>query len=363
MNTLHAYCLRWLFMALVITVIAGCGKKNAPTDIVPPIAEWNKHPDFISFVQRSLNLIATEDEIMVYGENACSVISANNEATHYFSSATGIQYKFPASGILRFLTSNNSSSMVVDTWCGVQPSSFFYDLATDSIPSQILLTRYFQGRASSVGFDGKFTFLVPATSSELNYPLFYWVTIDTTQYSGGTFRITSGKVTPVVLKDVVVQNMALVNIEYLNGYFWVSFYDRSIAGYEWTYRLHPDEGYLKVADLGFNELFSYNGQMFGTRQTYLYEASLDGMGWVKKQTFADAVVSQLSYQNILGEIYFYGSQFIGKLQWNSDNTMELISLQNPGLEDNYITAIEHFQGKLYVATYAGLFWLEMDKLK
>ncbi|MEZ4772941.1 MAG: hypothetical protein R3D00_07150 [Bacteroidia bacterium] len=363
MNTLHAYCHRLLFTALALTLIAGCGKKNEPTDVVPEIAEWKKHPDFISFVQRSLNLIAIEDELMVYGENACSVISPNNEAAHYFSSTTGVQYKFPASGILRFLSSDNSSSMVIETWCGSQPSLFFYDFATDTIPSQILLTRYFQGRASSVGFDGKFTFLVPAKSSDLNHPLFYWVTIDTTQYSGGSFRITSGKVTPVVFTDVVVQNMELVNIEYLNGYFWVSFYDRSMPGYEWTYRLHPDHGYLKVADLGFNELFSYNGQMYGTRQTYLYEASPDGMGWVKKQTFSDAVVSQLSYQEVLGEIYFYGNQFIGKLQWNSGNTMELIPFQNPGLEDNYITAIEHFQGKLYVSTYAGLFWLEIDQLK
>ncbi len=351
-----------LLLFCCVGIISGCNQEPDGSALEPEIIEWKLLPEFISFVQRGYNLIPGENELKVYGENSCSVISPQNEVRHCVSFPQGSQYKFPASNLIKFHGEKHSPLISVSQWCcEPNPTSIVYDFSEDSLFDAILYNESFRGRVNTIGYDGGFTFLIPARGKDM-HPLFYLLALDTTQFIGGDFELNIGSISRIMIEEESIL-MEMVNIEFLNGAYWVSFYDRSQPGIgDRTYRISRDGKYEKIVERAFNDMFLYEDKLYATSQRSIYEAPISGVNWVEKHQFSDAIVSQVSFTEIQGEICFYGSGILGKINWSDQENTTLQPLINEGLQDKVITSIAEFQDKVYVATYSGLFWVEMNKL-
>ena len=352
----HDFLLLSLFL---ITLLLACRSEN-PVDPPASSVSWTAHPEFISHYQRAYNLVQGEEELLVYGESFCSRINQQHDASHCLSAPERIDFKFPASDKIRFYGYEFSSLIGVDPWCcEAHAGAIVIDLAEDSLFEKVIYNQHFPGRANTIGFDGESVFLIPARGKNLDRPLFYLLRVNLEPLANESFRLSLDTLQRVIIEGELVTSMAIVNIEYLKGEFWVSFFDQSNPSVvQRTYRINPDGRYEKSADMTFNELFLSGDHIIGTRQSFIYGyANI----WEEWFPLRDATISQVSFQEIRGEQLFYGSDFVGSLHVQPQVLGTKI-FPNEGMEGRVITDIEVWGDRLYVATTSGLFWTLVENL-
>ncbi|OJJ20150.1 hypothetical protein BKI52_16900 [marine bacterium AO1-C] len=355
-----------IFIVIGIFLLLGCEKEKIVEKLIEKEYAWTLHPnpDLKANQAILLNSYATEDYFFAVGYNTfTSMVSDSLVHPDAFGNNSNMVTYGSHRGVLSetkilidddfFAYQSVYGALVIHPNLNPITSGTWTYLRMEDIDSTF---KRFYYVPSSLGnglvVNDKKQLLVPYVGKQATPTLLLLdlkpntddlrlVRIDTSR----TQKITIPRVSHAILPG---------SFHSIGNNFYFSFYH--------TYRLNSN-GEIKVVldNISISDFVKDGANIYGIGYGKLYKSIDDGINWSEVQNLQAYDFELMDYSKVGDKIiayYKYGQIF--ELTFGPTGIEQSRELENDGLQGKYITSVTEFQGKVYVTTYSGLYYRNID---
>jgi len=306
---------------------------------------WKANSSFVNKFAIVLNSYGTENKLNIVGYNFFSEIdpAITDEGNFQFYSKLGddnMDYKMPVNENI-FVNADAKTFIITPTSEAMGPNSAFIDF--DKIDKDFNRFGFvYRIAGECVKINNKNQILVPyqAIYGDFKFLLINLKdesashTIDTLETKILNTGLASGYAGPIMFTN--------------KDYFLVSMVN--------TFKVYADGSFSKVFDGGFKKMYYQNGILYGYTYDEIYCSYDDGENWILSGEISEQFILQMQYLFIDNEIILtYNSQMFH--QEIVDNKINLMEIDNDGLDGKFITSINKCNDKVFVTTLSGVYYI------
>jgi hypothetical protein len=356
---MHTHAFLYVFLFVLLSGITAC-KKEAEV-IVPEVEEeiisWQPEPNILLADKILLNAYATENTFLVMGHKTLFTFSRSEErpSAALLSPVLPLIRKPALSKDFHLLIGDNENFLIfrhtANPWPYESRGKYLQDIDSTFTPEAHVAYMH-DHRFRPYAFNNRNQCLVAVKEtrpgSTVTFLLANLEVIPNDEPNRQTIHIASGK--RIVMPWYAHQAVQVMAFE---DCFLVSTNSYSALVYS-------DGRVKQIFDRGVTEYFTYNQQLYaifpdgsGSR---LMRSADKGETW---QSFSDWPLDGWEqYAEFDGKLFMYMYSQIAHVDLEKGAIREI---DNKGLEGNEITSVNAFNGKVYVTTLSGLFYIPQDQ--
>jgi hypothetical protein len=329
---------------LIIIFLSGCTKEN----IVEKEKQyrWKAQSSFVNKFAIVLNSSGTENKLNIVGYNFFSEIAplmADEGNFQYYSKLgdNNMDYKMPVNEKI-FVNTNAKTFIITPTSEAMGSNSAFIDF--DKIDKDFIRFGFvYSSGGECVKINNKNQILVPY---QARYGDFKFLMINLKDESA------SHEIDTLETKILNTGNASGYSSSIMfthKDYFLVSLIN--------TFKIYPDGNFSKVFDGSFRIMYCQNGILYGYTNDKIYCSYNDGETWLLSGEISNQLLLQMQYLTLDNEIILTSNSQMFH-QVINNNTINLMEIDNDGLNGKFITSITKCNDKVFVTTLTGVYYID-----
>ena len=340
------------YFLLAVLMVSGC-KKDDPTPSAP--VEWSKITTISNFFEGCINMSTDGNYLYVLSTyNSFTKISKKLQTTRYSISNEHLpNEKPPMNATLNVGISPFYDLIAVYNSNPLQSPTQLY-LPLRQLDSNLEIIPVYGGyKRSSICINDKSELLIPYKNKNDNQIHLFLISIDTTNQNGKMDTLYTKKITITHNVSDLLQPGAVINISYVDGYFYMGIQFSS----EWaTYRIGRDGSYEKVINYSAAQVFKYKNQLYAVCDKNIYISSDNGLTWPSVSSFPLSM-SFHHFFLIDGDLFSCHNDELFQV-FVTPTDFLLTELANDGIKDVYITTVTTFNNYVVVGGINGVFFID-----
>ena len=315
-------------------------------------SQWQKFSDKNNYLVNSKNCIATDENLLIYGNECLSKLSNINDIMHYYIMAdVPKSKKFPISSNyfieygpygIYFIPTKNPT--LLHSQANVNLSTIDTNFVSIDFDG-------FNRLNSTIGINENEFCLVPYINKTCLHPSFYLISLSENYDNSGFSYLELSS-----FKKIELINDNSPHVSYI-GTFGDNFLVSTDTD---TYMITQNDEYSIILDRPILNNFILNGYLYVTSGGDLLVSKDNGISWTSECQIPDELLSHQFIVLNTNLLFAYNNSSLFQIKIQNNNLIKK-EIPTEGLQNSDITSICIFHNFIFVTTNTGLFYKTVDE--